>query len=333
MKRQRNAIDSIIYKILSTLTILSLITIVGISGFIFCAFYTLDTKQDHIFLIKKNSGIKEISQDLSDQQIINRKITFYCFAKLYCKIYNKQILAGEYSLKGGSGIMDIMEIITAGKVIQHQIIIPEGFTVKQILERIKQLDNFTHFPHSITIKEGSMLPETYFYTYGTFDLDFIKRTQKMMQDFLAIEWPKRDKRIDKIISSPEEAIILASIIEKETYIDREKPLIAGVYLNRLQKNMRLQACPTVIYGLNLVESQQWNGKVLYSHLKSDSEYNTYMYKGLPPTAICNPGKAAILAVLHPQWTEKLFFVANGNGKHVFASDFHQHKRNIKLAKR
>jgi UPF0755 protein len=126
---------------------------------------------------------------------------------------------------------------------------------------------------------------------------------------------------------------LASIIEKETYIDREKPLIAGVYLNRLQKNMRLQACPTVIYGLNLVESQQWNGRVLYSHLKSDSEYNTYMYKGLPPTAICNPGKRAILAVLHPKWTEKLFFVANGNGKHVFASDFDQHKRNIRSLNR
>jgi UPF0755 protein len=329
MKIQSNAFNSIVYKILSTLTVLTFVITIGISGFIFYAFHTVNIKQDSVFFIKKNTSIKEISQDLNNKKIINRKTTFYCFAKLYCKVYNKQIIAGEYSLKSGSDIIDLMKIITAGKVIQHQIIIPEGFTVKQVLERIKQLDNFTHLPHTITIREGSLLPETYFYTYGTLDLDFIKRTQKMMQNFLAIEWPKRDKKIDKIISSPEEAVTLASIIEKETYIDREKPLIAGVYLNRLQKNMRLQADPTVIYGLNLVETKKWDGRVLYSHLKSSSEYNTYVYKGLPPTPICNPGRAAILSVLHPQWTQKLFFVANGNGQHIFASDFDQHRKNIK----
>ena len=151
--------------------------------------------------------------------------------------------------------------------------------------------------------------------------------QSAMNDFMIGQWIKRDKALDNIISSPTEAIILASIIEKETYIDNEKPLIAGVYLNRLKKNMRLQSDPTVVYGLQVDDN--WDRRLLYSHLKTDSLYNTYMYNGLPPTAICNPSKASILAVLHPEWTQKLFFVAGNGGKHVFATNFDQHKKNIK----
>lgn len=323
----------LIKNILGKLVAPVLVLIFGLAMFITYAMYSIEIKEDKIFLIEKNIGIRGISRSLSEQKVIDRPVTFLFFAKLYCEFYNKNIIAGEYSLKSGAKIFDIMKIFTEGKVIQHQITIPEGFTVKQVIERLRKLNNITHFPDKLNIiKEGTLLPETYFYTYGTFDLDIIKKMQKMMSDFIAIEWQKRDKSIDQIINSPEEAIILASIVEKETYIDSEKQLIAGVYLNRLKKNMKLQACPTVIYGLNLIEASDWKGKVLYSHLKSESKYNTYLHKGLPPTPICNPGKKSILAVLHPRWTEKLFFVHEKNGKHAFANDFEEHKKNIKLVK-
>lgn len=325
----RELIRNILGKLVASLLIL----VTGLAMFIAYAMYSIEIKEDKVFLIDKNNGLRGISRSLSEQKVVDRPVTFLFFAKLYCELYNKKIIPGEYSLKSGSKVLDIMRILTEGKVVQHRITIPEGFTVKQVVERLRKLNNITHFPDKLNIvKEGTLLPETYFYTYGTFDIDIIKRMQKTMNNFIAIEWLNRDKNIDQIINSPEEAIILASIVEKETYIESERPLIAGVYLNRLKKNMRLQACPTVIYGLNLIESSNWKGRVLYSHLKSDSQYNTYRHKGLPPTPICNPGKKSILAVLHPRWTQKLFFVHEKNGKHAFANDFDEHKKNIKLVK-
>ena len=325
-------IEKITKKILLYLASLSGTLVICCLLFLTYAFKTLNVKQDSIVLISKNSTTAEVSRNLFSNKILDHPTTFQIIAKLYCKIYKKAIIAGEYSLKQGSGIVDIIKILTGGKVVQHRIMIPQGFTAKQVLERIRGFNNITHFPGILgEVAEGSILPETYFYTYGTTDLDLIKRMQQAMEDFLLSEWARRDKAIDEFITSPEDALILASIIEKETYLDREKPLIAGVYINRLKKDMKLQADPTVIYGLRLHETD-WNGRVLYSHLKSNSEYNTYINKGLPPTPICNPGKASITAVLHPQWTKKLFFVVEENGRHIFASDFNQHKKNIKLVR-
>jgi UPF0755 protein len=319
-------INKAIKNLLISTTLVSLILLI----YFMLIISSLRVEQNAVFIIEKNSSTRLISQKLAEQKIIHNQVAFFIFAKFYSKLYDKPIISGEYNLKSGLDLIDLMKVLTGGKVLQHTLTIPEGFTVKQVLARIATMKNIEHLPIAINnIDEGTIMPDTYFYTYRTFDIELIKRMQKAMVDFIAVEWPKRDVKIDQFISSPNEALTLASIVEKETDIDSERPMIAGVYLNRLKKNMKLQACPTVIYGLNLSDNPDWDRKVLYSHLKSESEYNTYMNLGLPPKPICNPGRKAILAVLHPKWSEKLFFVFKPTGKHVFAENFEEHKANIK----
>ncbi len=291
-------------------------------------FSKINIKKDLVFLIKSHTSTRDIAKQLIEQNVLHNQAVFFFFAKAYSEINNKPIIAGEYQLRNGMNGLDLIRLFTRGKVIQHSIMISEGLSIREILEKINKLNNIIHFPHEIHIEEGYLMPDTYFYTYGTLDIDIIKRMKKQMDDFIAVEWHKRDQKIDQVISSPDEAIIIASIVEKETYIDSEKPLIASVYINRLIKGMKLQADPTVVYGLGLYHNDNWDGKLRFSHLKQDSKYNTYKNKGLPPTPICNPGRKAILAVLHPNWSQKLFFVSNGSGRHIFSNNFAQHKRNI-----
>jgi UPF0755 protein len=291
---------------------------------------SIKVNRDAIFLIKSNSSTRDISRELANEKLINNQVSFFLFARFYCKFYNKPIIPGEYQLRAGLDVIEIMKIFTGGNVVQHKITIPEGFNITQVIARLEKLNNIEHFPEKLQdIPEGSIMPDTYFYTYGTLDIAIVKVMQRTMEKFIATEWPRRDKRIDQFISSPQEAIILASIVEKETYVTSEKPIIAGVYINRLKKKMRLQSCPTVIYGLKLWEDPTWDKKLRYSHLKSQSEYNTYLNEGLPPRPICNPSRESILAVLHPKWSENLFFVSKGEGKHLFALNFREHKANIK----
>ena len=318
-------LNKAIKKILSTIILTSIVLLISIA----LVLNTLKVERDAIFLIDTNISTRMISKKMAAEKIINNQVAFFILAKCYSAFYNKPIIAGEYNLQNGLDGIEVMKILTGGKVIQHSLTIPEGFTTKQVLNRIAKINNIEHLPIARdNINEGSIMPDTYFYTYGTLDMKLIKRMQKAMDSFITIEWPKRDIKIDQFISSPNEVIILASIVEKETYIDSERPMIAGVYLNRLKNKMKLQADPTVIYGLNLADDPDWDRKVRYSHLKSESEYNTYMNYGLPPKPICNPGRKSILAVLHPIWSEKLFFVLQTPGKHLFAANFVEHKANI-----
>ncbi len=326
-----SALQKNIVKVIGIVFFTSVLLLV-VSTCLIC--YVIDCtsmEREQVILIKKGSTTMQVAKMLADDNIIKDPIGFYILAKIYCRLNNKQILAGEYQLKTIQNALDMIWMFTEGKIIQHKLTIPQGFTIKQAIERIHNLENIRHFPSIATLAEGSILPETYFYTHSTTDIELIKRMQDAMQEFVMTEWEKRDIRIDNIIESPEQAITLASIVEKETYIDSEKPLIAGVYLNRLKKKMRLQADPTVIYGLEMIEDEKWNNRrrVLYSHLRQDSDYNTYIRHGLPPTPICNPGRKSIVAVLHPKWTQELFFVANSNGEHVFARNFSQHKLNAR----
>ncbi len=282
-------------------------------------------KENQVFIIEKNSKISEISNKLSNTNIVSSKRVFFLFALVYSKLLDKKIQQGEYSSKGITNLLELLDLITSGRVIQHKVTLPEGITLEQALQKLSNLDNILQIPDKLgKIPEGSLLADTYYYTRGTDLLTLIIRMQKALDTFISKAWLQRDKAIDEVIKSPEEAIILASIIEKETYLDSEKKLVAGVYLNRLRRNMRLQADPTLAYLLR-EENPDWDGRVLYSHLKRISPYNTYLNHGLPPTAICNPGKKSILAVLQPQWTSKLFFFAGKDGKHVFSTTFEEHK--------
>jgi UPF0755 protein len=170
--------------------------------------------------------------------------------------------------------------------------------------------------------EGSLLPDTYCFKYPTQKQEIITMAQSAMREFIRKEWPKRSEKCT--LKTPDEALVLASIVEKETNIERE--IIAGVYFHRLKIKMKLQSCPTAIYAHKRGDSL---GHALkYSELTIDDPYNTYVYEGLPPAPITNPGRESIIAVLHPQETDNLFFVYEGEGRHAFAKTYDEHKRNI-----
>ncbi len=211
-----------------------------------------------------------------------------------------------------------------GKSIDHKVTLPEGLTSQQIVERISAnpdlKGDITEIP-----PEGTLLPDTYRFQIGDSRIDIIERMQVAHQKFLAKMWAERDP--DIVVKTPEEAVILASIVEKETGRADERPRIAAVFENRLRKNMRLQSDPTIIYGLV-------GGKGVLDHpiqqdeLERDTPYNTYKINGLPPTPIANPGRAAIEAVLKPAKTKDLYFVADGTGGHSFAPSLEEHNRNV-----
>jgi len=214
-----------------------------------------------------------------------------------------------------------MDMIAHGRVIIHKITVAEGLTVQQI---VQLLNNEKSLDGDVTgaIAEGSLLPETYHFTYGDKRRDLIKRMQTDMSAQLAALWKSRKEGLP--FTTPEQALVLASIVEKETGVDGERGRVASVFINRLRKGMKLQSDPTVAYGLH----KSGEGLTL-DDLRTPTPYNTYVIDGLPPTPIANPGHAAILAVLNPPDTNDLYFVATGNGGHNFAATLDAHNANVR----
>ncbi|MDR1235924.1 MAG: endolytic transglycosylase MltG [Holosporaceae bacterium] len=248
----------------------------------------------------------------------------FVIAKILVKImkfFGHAAKFGEYVLTEHISLFDAIEIIASGKVVVHKITIPEGFSVVRFMERLNKnedlLGEVTEIP-----PEGSLLPDTYCFKYPTQKQEIIRTAQKAMREFIKKEWPKRSEKC--ILKTPDEVLTLASIVEKETNIERE--IIAGVYFHRLKIKMKLQSCPTAIYAHK--KGEVLGHALKYSELTIDDPYNTYVYEGLPPTPIANPGRESIIAVLHPQETDNLFFVYEGEGKHAFAKTYEQHKLNI-----
>ena len=236
--------------------------------------------------------------------------------------FNIQPKFGEFELPNNVSLIEALRILDAGKNIIHKITIPEGFSVMQVMKRIEKNE---HLQGEITEvpKEGMMLPDTYVFKYPTTKQEIINRSQEALKKFIAQEWPKRSSNC--IAKTPYEALILASIVEKETFSEREA--VAGVYSHRLKIGMRLQADPTVIYGLK--KGDKFRRNLKYADLKIDNPYNTYRNEGLPPTPIANPGRACILAALHPEETENLFFVYDRSvSHHVFSKTYKEHKQHI-----
>lgn len=306
-----------------------IITIIVFICLLYSTLYNTKSNKDVNIIIPAGSSIKNIAEIITDNGIVKHYYQFLIPAKMYCAFYNRNLKAGEFSIKNGANILSIIQDLSDGRIVKRKITIIEGYTTSQILNKLTKEDSLMHslLLEYHDIKEGELLPETYFYTYGTTDLDIIIRMKNKMRGFLRDEWAKRDTSIDKVIHNLEEVLILASIVEKETALKSEKPIIAGVYLNRLKKNMKLQADPTVIYGITNGQ-KIFKRRLRYKDLFKQSQYNTYINYGLTPTPICNPGKDSIIAVLHPAWTDNLFFVSNKKGSHLFSKDFNIHKINI-----
>lgn len=243
--------------------------------------------------------------------------------------------AGEYRLTTDLTPREFLRRMMAGEVIQHQFTIVEGWTFSQLRTALTQetklqqtLTNLSEaeIMHRLGVPdqlpEGRFLPETYAYVHGTSDLELLKRAHSAMQKTLDKLWSQRDANLP--LTSPEQALILASIVEKETGRAEERPEIASVFLQRFKMGMRLQTDPTVIYGLG----ENFNGNLTRRDLDTDTPFNTYTRDGLPPTPIALPGKAALEAVLHPTPSKALYFVARGNGTHEFSETLEAHNRAV-----
>ena len=257
---------------------------------------------------------------------IDKKISNNIFVtKFIIKVCNKfgyKLKFGEYHLPERVSLFDAIKIISFGKQVVHKFCIPEGLSTFQVLEKLNN-NKFLKGNIEKIPDEGSLLPDTYCFKYPATKQDIINQAQKAMDDFVNTEWEQKSSEC--FLKSPKEVLILASIVEKETYIQHD--VVAGMYLNRVKKKMKLQSCPTAIYAL--VKGQKFSRKLLYSDLKNQDPYNTYVHEGLPPSPITNPGKKSILGVLHPKKSEWLFmyFDSTISGP-AFAKTYQDHRKNI-----
>ncbi len=291
---------------------------------------------DLVYTVNRGDNIGAISKDLADK---NLSPFPSIYLELYARYHKKASLikAGEYHLTSGTTLPMFLETIIKGKVLQYRYTVVEGMTSQLLLDDLKANDKLTHTLADLTQQdlltelgaevdhiEGLFFPETYLFPAGTTDLDFLKRAYTDLQTYLSEAWEKKAENLP--YETPYEALIMASIIEKETGIAEERTEIAGVFVRRLEKGMRLQTDPTVIYGMGA----NYDGNIRRKDLRTDTPYNTYTRHGLPPTPIALASKESIYAALHPKDGNSLYFVATGkDGRHYFSATLKEHNNAVR----
>lgn len=291
-------------------------------------------QEQTVFLIKSGSNIKTIAQDLTMQKIIDDPWLFILLAKL--KGVETRVRAGEYRLEAGQTPETLLETFAKGSSIQYSFTVIEGWSFRQMLAALardpiieSRLDGKSNAEIMDLIgypeqhPEGMFFPDTYRFPKGTSDIDFLRRAHQLMRQHLQREWGQRAS--DLPLKSSYEALILASIIEKETGVGFERPMISGVFIQRLKRKMRLQTDPTIIYGLG----EDFDGNIRFRDLRKDTPYNTYLHAGLTPTPIALPGLDSIRAALHPAATKALYFVSKGDGTHHFSQTLEEHNAAVR----
>ena len=273
-------------------------------------------------VVPKGSGIIPITTLLDEAGVIDHSPVFMAGVLLDRAQHLK---AGEYAFPAHITKAALVEMLRSGKVVVHQLTVPEGLTSAQISALLNAETALSGPPLNQIPPEGSLLPETYNYDYQESRADLVKRMSKAMADTLNELWPAHAPDIP--YQTPEQAVTLASIIEKETGKAAERPLIASVFANRLRTNMPLQSDPTVIYALT-GGTGPLGRPLTHADLSTPSLYNTYLNYGLPPGPIANPGRASLEAAMHPERTRYLYFVADGTGGHAFANTLEEHNRNV-----
>src|SRR5215813_8505987 len=279
-------------------------------------------EQEKIVNIPPRLGIRDIADLLVREGVIDHPWTFVMSA-LLAKTHD-ELKFGEYQFPRQASLHDVINTIVDGKVVQHQITIPEGLTSEQIVQRLLETDILSGSIKEIP-REGSMLPESYRYPRGASRDQVIARMQQIQARVVQEIWDHRMP--DLPLRSPQQLVTLASIVEKETGRPDERTRVAAVFVNRLKQHMKLQSDPTIIYGL--VGGKGTLGRsILKSEIEQHTPYNTYVIEGLPPGPISNPGRAALEAVASPARTKELYFVADGTGGHAFSETLEQHQRNV-----
>lgn len=278
---------------------------------------------DTTIVIDPGSHTATIGQDLEQAGIVQDWRLFVLGVKLLGN--GRPLRAGEYKFGAGMSPEQVMHMLVSGATYARRVTIPEGYTTAQALKLVAGAEGLVGEMPQVAPGEGRLLPETYFYTRGEKRTVMVHRMADAMQRSLTKLWAER--AADLPYASIDEALVLASIVEKETSLPVERSRIAGVFVNRLRRAMPLQSDPTVIY--IAANGQGTLGRdISLADLQAKNPYNTYLYKGLPPGPICNPGLASIQAVLHPMATKDLYFVADGSGGHAFAQTLADHNRNV-----
>lgn len=273
-------------------------------------------------IIPQGTGVLAIGQLLADRGVVANPAVFHLGARLSGA--DSGLKAGEYEFPAKIGPREAVAIIRSGKTVVRRFTVAEGLTAAQIVEQLKNSDGFAGDVGRLPA-EGRLLPETYHFSYGDSRSGMVARMQEAMDHLLAKLWAERAEGLP--FKSPSEALILASIVERETGLVQERPLIARVFINRLQNRMRLQSDPTVVYGLTQGQGSL-DRPLSTADLRNPTPFNTYVIEGLPPAPICNPGLAALLATLHPAESDVLYFVADGTGGHAFSRTLAEHNRNV-----
>jgi UPF0755 protein len=317
------------------LLLLGVISITAVAGaLIWYAMSPVRLPSDAVeFSISPGSPLRSATRQIASSGIPVRELGFNALARLYGK--ETAIKAGSYELRSGATPWDLLQKITQGDYSQADIVFIEGWNFSQLRAA---LDNHQHVRHDTRglsdaqimerlgapglPAEGLFFPDTYLFAKAESDLAILGRAHRAMRRHLEAAWQNRAG--DLPLSSPEQALVLASIVEKETGHAPERPLIAGVFVNRLKRGMRLQTDPTVIYGLG----KQFDGNLRRRDLESDTPFNTYTREGLPPHPIAMPGRAALMAAVNPAKTDALFFVSKGDGTHQFSRSIDDHNRAV-----
>ena len=277
---------------------------------------------DKIVLVPKSIGTGEIATLLKREGVINQTFLFELQAFL-----NRQrgtLKAGEFLFRARASIDEAIDTLIVGKAILHSLTVPEGLTSEQIVQRIRDNDILTGDVTEMP-REGTLLPDTYKFERGETRQQAVNRMQRAQREALNQIWARRSP--DLPIKTPQELVILASIVEKETGRADERTRVAGVFINRLGRRMKLQSDPTIVYGLVGGKGTLGRG-ILRAEIDKATPYNTYAIEGLPPGPIANPGRAALEAVANPSRTKDLYFVADGSGGHAFAESLDQHQKNV-----
>ncbi|HTV90007.1 MAG TPA: endolytic transglycosylase MltG [Stellaceae bacterium] len=280
-------------------------------------------------VIPSHTGLVAIAELLARDGVIRHSLTFAAIAELSGRGHGLQ--SGEYQFPARASAIEVLAIIAGGRMVRHKLTIPEGLTSPQVVALVRAARALTGDPGPVP-PEGSLFPDTYIYSYGESRQALLARMRRAMVHVVGRLWQQRWPGLP--LTRPEDAVTLASIVEKETAVPAERAHIAGVYINRLRRGMALDADPTVLYALEQIAPAPANGAAAPDHtlthadLAIASPYNTYRVKGLPPGPIDNPGRASLRAAMQPEPTDDLYFVADGKGGHVFSKTLADQTRNI-----
>jgi UPF0755 protein len=277
---------------------------------------------DKVVAIPRNTGTSEIAELLRREGVVSRPFLFEVYA--YLNRQRGQLKAGEFAFKAHSSIDDAIDTLIQGKAILHSFTAPEGLTSEQIVARMRDNEVLTGDIIDVP-REGTLMPDTYRFERGMTRQQLLNLMQDKQRQALSQAWAKRSP--DLPIRTPQELVILASIVEKETGRADERARVAGVFVNRLTKRMKLQSDPTIVYGIVGGKGTLGRG-ILKSEIEKPTPYNTYVVEGLPPGPIANPGRASLEAAANPAKTKDVYFVADGTGGHAFAETLDQHQRNV-----